>query len=414
MAIKTDMPSKVTIIQRFENPWIRPGEFTIRLSGRTGQLNYLSPELVTAIEDSLKPRANDLSQNEDSPVRSSDVVDAQTRIALDTLKRDPSTLDWRWFRFKRRIYHPELGGKKTLVTALTPFDFTQMVFSRGRRGHQMAGFFHAKIISINRPPTKAEWLEEQTLAHIERHGQDPTPAEIKHFKRTYRSRPPLGPEKQRWITLLWMPTDTIQGAEEIRHKTDLISNVAVLSSKLLMREGPKIAQFDQMKAHTDNVLAWRRDVERTVHKIINVDLMGESQRRRQLEEQMAMEGVPRFVAPVMKEWPEMPTGRTPEKRFGMPSAPDFGKYMPLMTILLGIGFVLGGLSIYLQTATTPTPKGFDVAAFGGFIMVLGMFITWWQSRQGQPTRITTGRPLSVPMPPTEGRPPQTEEKERAS
>jgi hypothetical protein len=372
----------------------------------------MSEELVLAIEKALQsPEQNGALT---SQARGLAAVVKETRSVVDALKHDPSSVDWRWFRFKRKIYHPELGGKKTLVTALSPFDFTQMVFSRGRRGHQMIGFFHPKIISINRPPTKAEWLEAQTLAHIERNGVDPTPAEIKHIKRCYHSRPPLGPEKQRWITLLWMPTGTIQGAEEIRHKSDIISNIAVLGSQLLMREGPKIAQFDRMKAHSDNVLEWQRNVNQTVHKIINVDLMGESQRRRQLEEQMAMEGVPRFVAPVMKEFPQMPTGRAPEKRFGMPSAPDFGKFMPLMALLVGVALLLGGLWTYMQTANMPTRSGFEVAVFGGVIMLVGMVLMWVQSRQGQPTRITTTRPLSVPMPPTQGQPQQTEERERAS
>lgn len=279
----------------------------------------------------------------------------------------------------------------------------------------MAGFFHPKIISINRPPTKSEWVDAQTQAFIERNRQEPTKADIKQFKRSYRSRPPLGPEKQRWVTLWWMPTDTIQGAEEIRHRSDLITNVAVLSSKLMMKEGPKIAQFDQMKAQTDSILAWRRDVEQAVHGS-NVALMQESQRRMQLEGQMAMKGVPRFVPPVFHEFPEMPTGTGPERRFGMPHMPDFGKYMPLLLILLGVGLVLGGLSIYAQTVSTPSPKGFDVATVGVVVTVLGMFVTWFQSRQGQPSRITTARPFQAPMQQgsVEGRVPQSEEKEHAS
>ena len=413
MAVKTEMPSKVTIIQRFENPWLRPGEFTIRLSGRAGRLNFMSKELVDAIERTLISENGNANGN--VPTQGANAVATETNAVLAALKRDPSTVDLRWFRFKRRVYHPELGGKKTLVTALTPFDFTQMVFGRGRRGHQMAGFFHPKIISINRPPTKAEWIEVQTLAFIERNGQDPTPADIKQFKRSYRSRPPLGPEKQRWVTLWWMPTDTIQGAEEIRHRSDLITNVAVLSSKLMMKEGPKIAQFDQMKAQTDNILVWRRDVEQALHKS-NVELMKEAHTRMELQEQSAMEGVPRFVAPVFHEFPQMPTTRPAERRFGMPSMPDFGRFMPLMAVVVGIALLLGGIANYMQTANMPTRSGFEVAALGGIIMLIGMVLMWAQSRQGQPTRITTTRPLQMPMQTSglEGRVAQPEEKEHAS
>ncbi len=403
------MPSKVTIIQRFETPLLRSGEFTVRLSGRTGQLNYLSPQLVSAIESALRDEVHDSPTGD----AHTDAMNAQAKVALGVLKRDPSTLDWRWFRFKRRIYHPELGGKKTLVTAITPFDFTQMVFSRGRRGHQMVGFFHPKIISINRPPTKAEWLEAQTLAHIETTGQDPSSKEIKHFNRLYHARPPLGPEKQRWITLLWMPTDTIQGAEEIRHKADIISNTAVLTSRLLMKEGPKIAGYDQMKAQTENVLAWRRDIEQAVHKS-NVSLMQESQRRIQLDSQMAMQGVPRFVPPVYHEFPQMPSAHAPQKRLNMPSMPDFGRFMPLLAIVVGIMLLGGGLWTYMQTANMPTRSGFDVAAFGGVIMLVGMVILWMQGRQGSPRRAPTMRPPQPPpqQPNVGGAMPPPEEREQ--
>ena len=375
----------------------------------------MSQELVTAIERTLGPLENGGNGGQSPSTQGANAVATETKAILDALKRDPGTVDLRWFRFKRRVYHPELGGKKTLVTALTPFDFTQMVFSRGRRGHQMAGFFHPKIISINRPPTKVEWVEAQTTAHIERTGQDPTPADIKHFKRLYRSRPPLGPEKQRWITLLWMPTDTIQGAEEIRHKSDLISNVAVLSSKLMMKEGPKIAQFDHMKAQTDNMLASIRDIEQAAHKS-NVLLMQEAQRRMQLDSQVVMQGVPRMVPPVYHEFPQMPSARAPERRLNMPNMPDFSRFMPLLAIAVGVTLLLGGLWTYMQTANMPTRSGFEIATLGGLIMLVGMIATWVQGRQGQPTRITMARPLQAPMqqPSMEGRASQPEEREHAS
>ncbi len=395
------MPNKVVVIQRFENPYLRPGEFTIKISGgRTGQLSVLSPDLLQAMQPLV-----------DQHNESSGPVDPRLRATWDMLKNKPSDLNWRWFRFKRKIYHPLLGGKKTLITALTCFDFTEMAFPRGRRGHQMAGFFHEKVFSVNRPPSRKEWVEAKIEGYIREYGVEPSPAEVKQFKRLFRARPPLGPEKQRWITLLWVPTDTIQGAAEIRQKIDIVANAGVLTSQLLMKEGPKIAHYDHMKAQNENVLAWRRDIERAVHAS-NVSLMQESHRRMELQQQSAMEGLPRRIPPVMHEFPQMPGTAVQEKRLGIPTMPDWGKFAPLLAMIVGVFLLCAGAWTWTQTADMPTRSGADIATLGGVFLALGMIMAWLQSRGQTSTR----RPLQphAPQYPAEGRAPVVEEKEPAS
>jgi len=264
----------------------------------------------------------------------------------------------------------------------------------------MIGFFNDSIISLNRSPTRKEWEEEKILEHVEMTGEDPPQDELKQIKRLYRAGPPLGPMRKRWVTLLWIPTRASQGAQEIRHQITAVGDVLVLGSKVIKREAYKLSEYDRMKTMFTGLEEKEREKDKFVHRVVNVDLLNAAHEIRQLQEQISgTTGIPRFNPPVHSEYPTLRDSQKRERSMRLPNVPDLGKYMPLMLVLLGIGFVVGGLVIYGQTANTPTPKGFDIAALGGFIMVLGMVITWWQSRQTHSVSARRSMPISTPTPP---------------